>query len=98
MHMSACTLVYCKAYSTMKLKAICSSETSVDARSTERHIQEDDILHSTRCFIEISSAYPEIKHGKSVIDFALTSCTYYEGHIQKQLAQVVSRWLPTAAA
>jgi hypothetical protein len=31
------------------IKAICSSETSVNARSTQRHIPVDDILHSHRC-------------------------------------------------
>jgi hypothetical protein len=31
------------------MKAIRSSETSVDARTTQRHIPEDDILHSYRC-------------------------------------------------
>jgi hypothetical protein len=32
-------------FSTLKMEAICSSETSVDARSTQRHIPEDDILN-----------------------------------------------------
>jgi hypothetical protein len=31
------------------MEAIRSSETSVDARSTQRHIPEDDILHSHCC-------------------------------------------------
>jgi hypothetical protein len=31
-------------FSTMKMEAIRSSETSVNARSTQRHIPEDDIL------------------------------------------------------
>jgi hypothetical protein len=31
------------------MEAIRSSETSVDARSTQRHTPEDDILHSHRC-------------------------------------------------
>jgi hypothetical protein len=35
--------------STLKMEAIRSSETSVNARSTQRHIPEDDILHSHRC-------------------------------------------------
>jgi hypothetical protein len=30
---------------TLKLETILSSKTSVDARSTQRHIPEDDILH-----------------------------------------------------
>jgi hypothetical protein len=34
---------------TLKMEAIRSSETSVNARSTQRHISEDDILHSHRC-------------------------------------------------
>jgi hypothetical protein len=36
-------------FSTLKMEAIRFTETSVDARSTQRHIQEDDILHSHRC-------------------------------------------------
>jgi hypothetical protein len=35
-------------FSTMKMEVICSFETSVHARSTRRHIPEDDILHSHR--------------------------------------------------
>jgi hypothetical protein len=31
--------------STLKMEAIRSSETSVNARSTQRHISEDDILY-----------------------------------------------------
>jgi hypothetical protein len=34
-------------FSTLKMKAIRSPETSVNARSTQRHIPEDDILHSS---------------------------------------------------
>jgi hypothetical protein len=33
-------------FSTLKMEAIRSSETKVDARSTQRHIPENDILHS----------------------------------------------------
>jgi hypothetical protein len=33
-------------FSTLKIEAIHSSETSVHTRCTRRHIQEDDILHS----------------------------------------------------
>jgi hypothetical protein len=36
-------------FSTMKMEAISSSETSVHATSTQPHIPEDDILHSHRC-------------------------------------------------
>jgi hypothetical protein len=36
-------------FSTLKNEAMHSSETSVDARSTQLHIPEDDILHSHRC-------------------------------------------------
>jgi hypothetical protein len=32
-------------FSTLKMEAICSSETSVHARTTWRHIPEDSILH-----------------------------------------------------
>jgi hypothetical protein len=36
-------------FSTLKMEAIHSSETSVYTRSTQRHIPEDGILHSHRC-------------------------------------------------
>jgi hypothetical protein len=36
-------------FSTLKVEAIGSSEMWVDAKSTQRHIPEDDILHSHRC-------------------------------------------------
>jgi hypothetical protein len=36
-------------FSTLKIEAIHSSETSVHIRSTQRHIPEDDILHSNLC-------------------------------------------------
>jgi hypothetical protein len=36
-------------FSTLQMEAIRSSETSVNARSTQRHIPGDDILHSHRC-------------------------------------------------
>jgi hypothetical protein len=35
-------------FSTLKMEAICSSETSVHTRSTRRHIPEHGILHSHR--------------------------------------------------
>jgi hypothetical protein len=35
--------------STLNMEAICSSETSFNARSTQRHIPEDEILHFHRC-------------------------------------------------
>jgi hypothetical protein len=35
--------------STLKMEAICSSETSVHIRSTRRHIPENAIVHSHRC-------------------------------------------------
>jgi hypothetical protein len=35
-------------FSTLKMEAIRSSETSVHTRSTRRHIPEDGILHSHR--------------------------------------------------
>jgi hypothetical protein len=45
------TLVYCSAYSsTLKMEAICSSETSVHIqRTTRRYIPEDSTLHNHRC-------------------------------------------------
>jgi hypothetical protein len=36
-------------FSTLKMEAILSSETSVNTASTQRHIPEDDILHSHCC-------------------------------------------------
>jgi hypothetical protein len=36
-------------FSTLKMEAIRSSETSVKTRPTQRHIPEDDILHSHLC-------------------------------------------------
>jgi hypothetical protein len=36
-------------FSTFKVEAICSSETSVHTRSTQRHIPEDSILHGHLC-------------------------------------------------
>jgi hypothetical protein len=36
-------------FPTLKMKAIGSSETSVHTRSTQRHIQENGILHNHRC-------------------------------------------------
>jgi hypothetical protein len=36
-------------FSTLEMEAIRSSETSVNTRSAQRHIPEDDILHSHRC-------------------------------------------------
>jgi hypothetical protein len=36
-------------FSTLKIEAIRSSETSVNTRPTQRHIPEGDILHSHRC-------------------------------------------------
>jgi hypothetical protein len=47
----AFTLVSCSAYSsTLKMEAMCSSETSVDfQRTTRRYIPEDSTLHNNRC-------------------------------------------------
>jgi hypothetical protein len=40
------TLISCSAYSTVKMEAICSSETSVDfQRTTRRCIAEDSVIH-----------------------------------------------------
>jgi hypothetical protein len=36
-------------FSTLKMEAIHSSETSVHTRSTRRHVPEDDVLRSHRC-------------------------------------------------
>jgi hypothetical protein len=36
-------------FATLKMEATRSSETSVNTRTTQRHIPEDDILHSHRC-------------------------------------------------
>jgi hypothetical protein len=50
---SACHLLTCwflLKFSTLKMEAICSSETSVASQqTTRRHIPEDDTLHNHRC-------------------------------------------------
>jgi hypothetical protein len=38
-------------FSTLKMEAIRSSETSVHTRSTRRHIPEDGIFHEHYCFL-----------------------------------------------
>jgi hypothetical protein len=50
-HLLACLLVFAEIISsTLKMEAICSSETSVATQqTTRRHIPEDDILHNYRC-------------------------------------------------
>jgi hypothetical protein len=57
----AFTLVSCSAYSsTLKMKAICSSETLVDfQRTTRRYISDDSTLHYHRC--EILKSYTVYK-------------------------------------
>jgi hypothetical protein len=47
-------------FSTLKMEAIRSSETSVDTSSTQSHIPEDDILHSHRCESLISYIYMHV--------------------------------------
>jgi hypothetical protein len=42
-------LVLTDVSGTLKMEAIRSSETSVNKRPTQRHIPENDILHSHRC-------------------------------------------------
>jgi hypothetical protein len=46
-------------FSTLKMEAICSSETSVHTRSTRRHIPEDGILEREKClqFLQIGRAH-----------------------------------------
>jgi hypothetical protein len=46
-------------FSTLKMEAIRSAETSVHTRSTRRHIPEDGILHSHRC--ENLKSYKSLK-------------------------------------
>jgi hypothetical protein len=53
---STCHLLACwfaePISSTLKMKAKCSSETSVETqRTAQRHIPEDDILHVVNSFI-----------------------------------------------
>jgi hypothetical protein len=44
------TLVSCSAYSTLKMEAVCFSETLVAfQRTTWRYIAEDSTLHNHRC-------------------------------------------------
>jgi hypothetical protein len=46
----ACLLVFAELISSsLKMEAICSSETSVDTLRTTRHIPEYDTLHNHRC-------------------------------------------------
>jgi hypothetical protein len=43
-------LVSCSAYfTTMKMEAICSFETSVDFQTTRRYIPDDGALHNHSC-------------------------------------------------
>jgi hypothetical protein len=74
--LAACfTLVSCLGYySTMKMEATCSSETSVDFQpTTRRYIPEDRTLHNHRC--ENDRSYTLILNVcvKSVFDAQLTS-------------------------
>jgi hypothetical protein len=55
--------------STLKMEALCSSETSVATqRTTRRHIPEDDTLHYHRC--ENLKSYK-----RNTIEEILNSCT-----------------------
>jgi hypothetical protein len=57
-HLLACWFLAKLIYSTLKMEAICSSETSVDTqRTTRRHIPEDDTLHNHGCENLISYMY-----------------------------------------
>jgi hypothetical protein len=52
-----------KLSSTLKMEAICSSETSVETqRTTRRHIAEDDTLHNHRC------EKPQILHSGVIVE------------------------------
>jgi hypothetical protein len=49
---SAFTLVSCLTYSTLKIEAICSSETLVDFQQTaQRYNPEDSTLHTLPCSV-----------------------------------------------
>jgi hypothetical protein len=49
-HLLACWFFAELISSTLKMEAICSSETSVDTQRTTRcHIPEDDTLHNQHC-------------------------------------------------
>jgi hypothetical protein len=65
-------------FSTLKMEAIRSSETSGDTRSTQRHIPEDDILHSHRC--ESLKSYKII----FALHFLVCTCLY---HISRKSAE-----------
>jgi hypothetical protein len=43
---SSCCKLILSNYSTLKMEVVLSSETSVEAQSTQRHIPEDDILQN----------------------------------------------------
>jgi hypothetical protein len=54
----AITMVSCSAYSTLKMEAICSSETSVEfQRSTRSYIPEDSTLHATIYLSNVQQIY-----------------------------------------
>jgi hypothetical protein len=60
-------------FSTLKMDAKCSSETSVHTRSTQRHIPENGILHSHRRENLKSYKYQDIRtfteHNKIMINY-----------------------------
>jgi hypothetical protein len=60
-------------FSTLKMEAIRSSETSVDARSTQHHIPEDDILQYKKLFMRLPniSGYFYVMQHKSTSEKAV---------------------------
>jgi hypothetical protein len=80
----AFTLVSCSAYLTLKMEAICSSETSVDIpRATRRYIPEDSTLHDDTCLNGLP-CYVRVWRALNAVFswiFNLSSGTHL-GHIQ----------------
>jgi hypothetical protein len=65
-------------FSTLKVEAIHSSETSVHARSSWRHIPEDGILHSHRCE-NLKSYMAYISYHALPLHFHRFGITVYHG-------------------
>jgi hypothetical protein len=63
-------------FSTLKMEAICSSETSAHTRSARRHISEDGMLqkHPFSCFLEL-------QFGKKLASLQVPRNAYFMGKV-----------------
>jgi hypothetical protein len=59
-------------FSTLKMEAILSSETSVNTRSTQLHIPEDDMIHNHRCESLKSYGINLVLSAKNIMPHILT--------------------------